>query len=144
MASLAPLLDLLDDERLRALLRARPSVTAPEPVRPFLLASVVRHLQRPVLAVAARQDEADGVARDVRAFLGDAGAEVFPAWEVLPGEPISPSVETMGRRIHVLSRLRRGDAFAIVTGAQGAMQLVAPDAGDEEPVVMAPGSSMTM
>ena len=91
MASLAPLLDLLPDERVRALLDARAPVTVPEPVRPFLLASVARHLGAPVLAVVARSEEAESLARDIQAFLGRDGAEVFPGWEVLPGEPISPS-----------------------------------------------------
>ena len=129
MASLAPLLDLLPDERVRALVAERAPITAPDPVRPFLLAALVRHLGLPALAVCARAEEAEGLARDVHAFLGRNGAEVFPGWEVLPGEPLSPSVETMGKRMYSLLRLRRGDAFVVCTTAQGAMQLVA-DPGD--------------
>ncbi|MDP9067514.1 MAG: transcription-repair coupling factor [Actinomycetota bacterium] len=129
MASLAPLLDLLPDERLQALLRARSSVTVPEPARPFLLAALVRHLDRPVLAVTARQEEAEQLARDIHAFLGRSGSDIFPGWEVLPGEPLSPSVETMGRRLHVLSRLSRGDRFVVVTTSQGVTQLVARPGG---------------
>ena len=129
MASLAPLLDLLPDERVRALVSERAPITAPDPVRPFLLAALVRHLGLPALAVCARAEEAEGLARDVHAFLGRNGAEVFPGWEVLPGEPLSPSVETMGKRMYSLLRLRRGDAFVVCTTAQGAMQLVA-DPGD--------------
>jgi transcription-repair coupling factor (superfamily II helicase) len=126
VASLAPLLDLLPDERVAALTSARGVITAPDAARPFLLAALVRHLGAPVLAITARQEEAEHVARDVHAFLGRDGAETFPGWEVLPGEPLSPSVDTMGRRLHVLARLQRGDAFVIVTTAQGATQLVAP------------------
>src|SRR5918996_5626864 len=129
MASLAPLLDLLPNERVRALLDARSVVSVPDAARPFLLASLVRHLDRPVLAIVARVEEAENLARDVHAFLGRDGAEVFPGWEVLPGEPLSPSVETMGKRMYSLLRLRRGDAFVVCTTAQGAMQLVA-DPGD--------------
>jgi transcription-repair coupling factor (superfamily II helicase) len=125
VASLAPLLDLLPDERVRALLDARAPVTVPEPVRPFLLASVARHLKAPVLAVVARSEEAESLARDIQAFLGRGGAEVFPGWEVLPGEPVSPSVETMGRRLQVLHRLRSRTDFVVVATAQGATQLVA-------------------
>jgi transcription-repair coupling factor (superfamily II helicase) len=125
VASLAPLLDLLPEERISALLGERGPITVAEPARPFLLAALVRHLKRPVIAIGARSDEAEGMARDVRAFLGPAGAEVFPGWEVLPGEPLSPSVETMGRRLHVLARLARGDGFVVATTAQGATQLVA-------------------
>jgi transcription-repair coupling factor (superfamily II helicase) len=126
VASLAPLLDLLPDERVRSLVSERAPITVPEPVRPFLLAALVRHLRRPVVAVVARTEEAEGLARDVHAFLGRSGAEVFPGWEVLPGEPLSPSIETMGRRLNVLTRLKDGHEFVVVTTAQGATQLVAP------------------
>jgi transcription-repair coupling factor (superfamily II helicase) len=126
VASLQPLLDLLPEERVRALLSARGAITAPDPARPFLLAALVRHLDKPVLAITSRQEEAEHLARDVHAFLGRDGAEVFPGWEVLPGEPLSPSVETMGRRLHVLARLRRGEVFVVITTSQGATQLVAP------------------
>jgi transcription-repair coupling factor (superfamily II helicase) len=125
VASLAPLLDLLPDDRVRVLLEERAPLAVPEPVRPFLLAALVRHLRVPVLAIAAHAEEAEGVARDVHAFLGRSGAEVFPGWEVLPGEPLSPSIETMGRRLNILARLDRGESFVVVTTAQGATQLVA-------------------
>src|SRR5918996_5919751 len=113
MASLAPLLDLLPDERVRALLDARSVVSVPDAARPFLLASLVRHLDRPVLAIVARAEEAENLARDVHAFLGRDGAEVFPGWEVLPGEPVSPAIETMGRRLQVLARLAGSESFVI-------------------------------
>ena len=123
---LAPLLDLVPDERVRALLGARSTVTVPDPARPFLLAALVRHVGLPVLAIVARSEEAEHLARDVSAFLGPRGAEVFPGWEVLPGEPISPSVETMGRRLQVLHGLKERRPFVVVATAQGATQLVAP------------------
>ncbi|MDQ3986213.1 MAG: transcription-repair coupling factor [Actinomycetota bacterium] len=124
MASLAPLLDLLPEERVRALADGSEPLTVVEPVRPFLLAAFARHLDKPVLVVTPRVDEAEQLARDVQAFLGRDGAEVFPGWEVLPGEPVSPSVETMGRRLRVLSHLRRGRNVVVVATAQAAAQLV--------------------
>ncbi|HET7482550.1 MAG TPA: transcription-repair coupling factor [Actinomycetota bacterium] len=144
MASLAPLLDLLPDERLQALLRARSPITVPDAARPFLLAAAVRHLGKPVVAILSRQDEAEHLARDVHAFLGRGGADVFPGWEVLPGEPLSPSVETMGRRLHVLSRLRRGEAFVVATTSQGVTQLVAPLRGDSDIVDLKVGVSIDL
>ncbi|HEX2295306.1 MAG TPA: transcription-repair coupling factor, partial [Actinomycetota bacterium] len=143
MASLAPLLDLLPDERVQALLAARGAITVPDPARPFVLASLVRHLDAPVLAIAARGEEAEQLARDVHAFLGREGAEVFPGWEVLPGEPIDPSTDTMGRRLHALARLRAGHRFVVVTTAQGATQLVAPP-GDVELIEIRPGATIDL
>ena len=143
MAPLAPLLDLLPDERVRALLEARAVVSVADPARPFLLAALARHLARPVLAVVARTDEAEQLARDVEAFLGSGGGEVFPGWEVLPGEPVSPSVETMGRRIQVLHRLRAGEGFVVATTAQGATQLVAPRS-DASVLELSPGAEVDL
>ncbi|MGI8775729.1 MAG: transcription-repair coupling factor [Actinomycetota bacterium] len=135
MASLAPLLEALPEERLRALLEVDAPITAPDAARPFLLAAMVQRLGLPVLAICARQEEADHLVRDVHAFLGRDGAEVFPGWETLPGEPLSPSVETMGRRLHVLARLEHKESFVIATTAQGATQLVAPPAGGSLDVI---------
>jgi transcription-repair coupling factor (superfamily II helicase) len=144
VASLQPLLDLLPEERVRALLNARGAVTAPDAARPFLLAALVRHLDRPVLAITSRHEEAEHLTRDIHAFLGRDGAETFPGWEVLPGEPMSPSVETMGRRLHVLARLKRGEVFVVVTTAQGATQLVAPPDGSLEILTLEQGGTLDL
>jgi transcription-repair coupling factor (superfamily II helicase) len=143
-APLAPLLDLFPDEHIAALLDARAPVTVPEPARPFLLAALVRHLQRPTLVVVARIEEAENLSRDIQAFLGRRGAEVFPGWEVLPGEPLSPSVETMGRRLDVISRLKNNEAFAVVAPAQAATQLVASPGAHMEVLRLVPGVELPL
>ena len=125
-ASLAPLLDLLPEDELDHLLKSIEPVTVPDPARPYLLSAMVRQLRSPLLVVAARIEEAEHLVRDIQAFLGPDRAEVFPGWEVLPGEPISPSVETMGRRLDVMARLARGEEIVVVATAQSVTQLVAP------------------
>ena len=45
---------------------------------------------------------------DLVTFLPRGEVELFPAWETLPFERVSPSLETMGRRQRVLWRLRTG------------------------------------
>ncbi len=128
---------------MQALVRARAPVTVPDAGRPLLLAALVRRFKSPLLAITSRGDEAEHLARDIQAFLGHDGANVFPGWEVLPGEPMSPSIETMGRRLQVLSRLQRGDNFVIVTTAQGATQLVARQ-HDLTPLVIATGGALSL
>ncbi len=49
--------------------------------------------------------EAERLAHDLAAFLGADEVELFPAWETLPFERVSPSVETMGRRLRAMWRL---------------------------------------
>ena len=54
---------------------------------------------------------------------------LFPAWETLPFERISPSVETMGRRMDVLWRLRDGQTACpaiIVAGVRALLQRLEP------------------
>ena len=126
MPSLGPLLELLPDGELNEILGVEGALTVPEAARPYLIAAIVRRTDAPVLIVTARIEEAEHLARDLQAFLGPDGAEVFPGWEVLPGEPMSPSVETMGRRLDVMARLQRGHRIAVVATAQSVTQLVAP------------------
>ena len=54
---------------------------------------------------------------------------VFPAWETLPFERVSPSVETMGRRLELLWRLRDPERCpaVIVTGVRGLLQRLGPE-----------------
>jgi len=131
MGALASLLELLPDDEIGSLIEAEAPLTVPDAARPYLLAAMVDHLAKPVVAVTGRIEEAEQLARDVHAFLGPDGAEVFPGWEVLPGEPLSPSIETMGRRLDVLARIEAGQSLVVVTTAQGVTQLVAPPVGIE-------------
>ena len=57
---------------------------------------------------------------DLAPLLGAAAVEAFPAWETLPFERVSPNIETMGRRLRVMWRLRSGDpARTAVEGYPG-------------------------
>ncbi len=95
-----------------------------------------------MLAIGARADEGEHLIGDVRAFLGDRGAEAFPGWEVLPGENVSPSVDTMGRRLNVLARVRAGDSFVVSATVQGATQLVAAHSEGIDVITLAVGAEM--
>src|SRR5687767_12074779 len=144
MPSLGPLLELLPDGELNEILGIEGALTVPEAARPYLIAAVVRRADAPVLVVTARIEEADHLARDLQAFLGPDGAEVFPGGEVLPGEPLSPAVETMGRRLDVMARLQRGDRIAVVATAQSVTQLVAPHPEELEVIELRTGDSLDL
>jgi transcription-repair coupling factor (superfamily II helicase) len=142
--SLGPLLELLPDGELNEILGIDGALTVPDAARPYLIAALVRRADAPVLVVTARIEEAEHLARDLKAFLGPDGAEVFPGWEVLPGEPMSPSVETMGRRLDVMARLERGERIAVVATAQSATQLVAPPPGELDVIDLRLGDSLEL
>ena len=80
---------------------------------------------------------------DLVQFLGAQNALLFPAWETLPFERVSPSVETMGRRMEVLWRMRGTDRPRVVVGSVRALlQKLGPNATTFEPIIVRPGAEL--
>jgi transcription-repair coupling factor (superfamily II helicase) len=99
----------------------------------------------PVLVVTAGERDADALAAVLRCFLPDQRVEVFPAWETLPHERLSPRADTVGRRLAVLRDLTHPDQGAeidvLVAPVRSLLQPLAPGLGDLVPVELAPGQS---
>src|SRR4051812_45948712 len=78
---------------------------------------------------------------DLAQFLPDGDVALFPAWETLPFERVSPSVETMGRRLEVLWRLRTADRMPaiVVAGVRALLQRLGPGATTIDPVCVRRG-----
>jgi transcription-repair coupling factor (superfamily II helicase) len=94
-----------------------------------------------VVAPTGRRAEALGPA--LEALVPGAEVRHFPAWETLPHERLSPSVETVGRRLDVLRRIREwnGDAPLIVTASvRSAIQPLAAGLAEAAPVRLAVGA----
>ena len=141
---------------LPALLRADPTLTAvagrgaavlavPEPARAFTVAGLAQLSERHPLVVALpTATDAERLAHDVRAFLGDEHVDTFPAWETLPFERVSPSVETMGRRLRAMWRLRNPQRAprVLVAPVKALVQRLGPHVEEAEPVVLAPGDQV--
>jgi len=103
--SLGSLTSLLGaDEDLADLLTAKESVVAvSEPARGFLVAGVAASaFAGPTLVVTPTGSEAERLGHDLAAFLSPESVELLPAWETLPFERVSPSTETMGRRLRAI------------------------------------------
>src|SRR6202044_3382268 len=82
-------------------------VAAPDPVRAYAVAGAVEASRRhPALVATPTVADAERLAHDLTAFFGPDEVEVCPAWETLPFERVSPSVETMGRRLRAMWHLR--------------------------------------
>ena len=84
--------------------------------------------RRPLLVAAPTRLEAETLGADIAAFLGPGEVEELPAWETLPFERVSPSVETMGRRCRVLHRMAdpAGAPAVVVVSARALAQFVDP------------------
>jgi transcription-repair coupling factor (superfamily II helicase) len=119
--------DGLDAPLLAALLERRRTAGRP----PALFA----------IAPTGRRAESLGTALEV--LVPDAEIMHFPAWETLPHERLSPSPETVGRRLEVLRRIAgwSGRTPLIVTSSvRGALQPLAAGLAEVAPIDLAVGS----
>ncbi|RMI35687.1 transcription-repair coupling factor [Nocardia stercoris] len=134
-------------ERVRTLLdKTDVRLVAPSAVRPFVAATVAGG--RPLVVVTASGREADDLTTELTEILGDRVA-LFPSWETLPHERLSPSADTVGRRLEVLRRLAHPDhplhaepLRVVVTTVRSLMQPMAAGLGDIEPIVLRPGTEL--
>src|SRR6476660_765595 len=148
MSRLGELTNLLGDDPVIAVAtggQARP-VAVPEPARALFAATIARTTaRRPVVLAVPTGVEAERLAGDMREYLGDDAVELFPAWETLPFERVSPATETMGRRLRVIWRLRSGGdelPAAIVAPVRALVQRLGPHVEDVDPVVVTPGTQL--
>jgi len=121
-------------------------VAVPEPARAYAVAGLAALTGRHPLVVAVpTTTEAERLAHDLRAYLGDPDeVEVFPAWETLPFERVSPGVETMGRRLRVLWRLRHPEHAprVVVAPVRALVQRLGPHVEEVEPIAIRPGDQL--
>src|SRR5437660_6300230 len=135
---------LRSDETLTSAVGAT-VMAVPEPARAFVLAGLSGATSRHPLVVAVpTTTDAERIAHDLRAYLGRDEVDVFPAWETLPFERVSPGVETMGRRLRVMWRLRDPSRMprVLVAPARALVQRLGPHVEDVEPVLVRPGDQV--
>ncbi|WP_433498049.1 transcription-repair coupling factor [Sphaerimonospora sp. CA-214678] len=151
--SLSGLLDLVSAEpKLAAALEdsggpgdTGAELVAPPALRPFVVAALSR--ARPVLAVTATGREAEDLAAALTSLIDETSVAIFPAWETLPHERLSPRSDTVGQRLAVLRRLAhpvQGDPNAgplrvVVAPVRSLLQPIVSGLGDLEPVRLRAG-----
>ena len=144
LAALAPL--LRDDPAMLGTLgRSQVTFAVPEPARAVTIAAISMLSKRAPLVVAVpTTGDAERLAADLACFLGADQVDVFPAWETLPFERVSPSVETMGRRMRTMWHLRDPQRCpaVVVAPARALVQRLGPHVEDVEPIVVAPGATL--
>ncbi|MFE3448405.1 transcription-repair coupling factor [Nonomuraea sp. NPDC059194] len=149
--SLSGLLDLVSaDPKLTAALKQGGDVSliAPAALRPFGVAALAEHDRRTVLAVTATGREAEDLAAALTSLIEPGTVAVFPAWETLPHERLSPRSDTVGQRLAVLRRLAHpveGDATAgplsvIVAPVRALLQPIVKGLGDLDPIRLKAGA----
>ncbi|MEY2399312.1 MAG: hypothetical protein QOJ00_2486 [Actinomycetota bacterium] len=138
---------------LPKLLRNEPALTAllgtgaahvavPEAARALFVAGVASLSDRhPLLVATPTASDAQHIAADLRVFMGADDVDTFPAWETLPFERVSPNVETMGRRLRTMWRLKDASRSprVVVAPVRALVQRLGPHVEDVEPLLLAQG-----
>ncbi|QGG96005.1 transcription-repair coupling factor [Actinomarinicola tropica] len=145
--TLRPLLPLLRDEPalLKVLGRSSAVLAVPDPARAYTIAGVAELSQRrPIVVCVPTTADAERLRSDLQTFLGDDAVDLFPAWETLPFERVSPNVETMGQRLRTLWHMRDPERAprVIVAPVRALVQRLGPHVVDIEPVIVGVGDQI--
>ena len=102
--------------------------------RAFILSLAVARAQRPALIITASAREAENLYEDLAFFTGEERAmapfrrrlHLFPSWEVLPFESLSPHPDNLAGRLEGLYKLVEETAPILVATPAALMQRVIP------------------
>ena len=110
-----------------------------------LAAIAEKNGRHPVVVATPTTADAERLAGDLSAML-DGGATLFPAWETLPFERVSPGVETMGRRCQAIWQLLDpvGCPRVLVAPIRALLQRLVPDSDDAQPVTVTAGDRVDL
>jgi transcription-repair coupling factor (mfd) len=127
-------------------------ITAPASMRVFVAAVLAADAEhggagRPVLAVTATTREAEELAAGLGELLPADTVAIYPAWETLPHERLSPRSDTVGRRLAVLRRLAHPEGRplrVVVAPVRSVLQPQLKGLGDLKPVELTTGQTIEL
>ncbi len=130
-------------------------VTAPASARALLVGALSvpsPGAGRVVLAVTATAREAEDLVVELADVVPAEQVALYPAWETLPHERLSPRSDTVGQRLAVLRRLAHPEAdnpararpTVVVAPVRAVLQPQAAGLGDIAPVLLRVGSVVEM
>ncbi len=95
-----------------------------------------------LLVIAPTGRRAESLAAALGCYVPDAEILSFPAWETLPHERLSPSPDTVGRRLETLRRITTWSGerpLIVVASVRAALQPIAANLGDTAPLELVLG-----
>jgi transcription-repair coupling factor (superfamily II helicase) len=128
-------------------------LVGPSVIYPLVIAKIASEQESGIkLVLTTTGRAADELAADLSAYLPTEGIAVFPSWETLPHERLSPSADTVGKRMAVLRRLAHpivGSVHAapikvLITSVRAALQPIVADLGEQDPVVLKVGDKASL
>lgn len=100
------------------------------------------------VAVTTSGREAENLAAAASSYMPADSIDIFPAWETLPHERLSPRSDTVARRLRLARRLAHPDEFPplrlLVMPVRALLQPVAVGLGELEPVRIKCGSDIDL
>jgi transcription-repair coupling factor (superfamily II helicase) len=125
---------------------AQLTVSGPPALAPFAIATLAR-AERTVLAVTSTGREAEDLVDALRCLVHPDEVALYPGWETLPHERLSPRADTVGQRLAVLRRLAHptpddptaGPLRVVVAPVRSVLQPQVPHLGDLVPVELRAG-----
>jgi transcription-repair coupling factor (superfamily II helicase) len=132
---------------------AQVTAAAPAGARALVVSALApRPSGAPVLAVTATGREAEDLHAGLVTALGPDVVGLFPAWETLPHERLSPRTDTVGQRLSVLRRLTHPEAddsghgalSVVVAPVRAVLQPIARGLGELRPVALAAGDEVPL
>lgn len=117
-------------------------VHGPTSTHPLVAAAVQRNSTAPLLLITATGQGAEDAAAMIRDYAPDVRIAVFPSWETLPHERLSPSADTVGRRTAIVRRLVAPDELdpllapidVVVASIRAVIQPIVREVADADPV----------
>lgn len=131
-------------------------IASPRALQPVLAALLAAPApvgaQRTLLVVTATGQDAEDLAATVQSLCPELHLAVLPSWETLPHERMSPSSDTIGRRVAVLRRLAHPDDAdpllhsidVVVASVRAVVQPIAGGLGEVEPVRLRIGDEVDL
>jgi transcription-repair coupling factor (superfamily II helicase) len=138
--SASPLSELVDVVTPSLSGLAEGNLQAPAGARVFAAAALAR--RGPLLVVTATAREAEDLVDELGDVISADEVALYPAWETLPHERLSPRSDTVGRRLAVLRRLVHADPSplrVVVAPVRSILQPQVRGLADMAPVALSVG-----
>lgn len=120
--------------------------TSPNSI-PYVIAALAQS-DRPLLVITPSDRAAEEYAKSLSDFIDPQSIAVFPAWETLPHERLSPSGDTVGTRMAVLRRLAHPEESSaikcMVAPIRSVIQPIVTGLGEIVPLTLSVDDEMSL
>lgn len=119
-------------------------ITAIKSLHPFIAATAANKTKT-IVVVTATSRESEDLAAAINALGAGLETQVFPAWETLPHEKLSPSREVVGKRLALIHQIKSGDSINVICAPlRSLLQPFAANLGNFPPLKLTVGDEIAI